>query len=316
MSYAYNNWGGFSLYAYNGKEKRQGHRVSFDRPAASQFLNWEHPFVQWAERAGCTIDYAVNSDLEFHPEILKPYRLVLSVGHDEYWSSPMRDHLEAFIAAGGNAAFLSGNSVCWQVRSEDQGRALICWKQAFAEDPFYKTDDHRLLSTLWSHYLVKRPENRLTGVGFLAGGYHKSHDQLMDAPGSFTTHRPEHWVFAGTDLKPGDAFGAKHTIVGYECDGCDFTIKEGKPVPTYADGTPTTFEILATAPAKWHPDDSDWYERFTKGRMGAAVMGIYVQGGTVLTTGTTDWAHGLRGGDPTVERITKNILDRLSEPQK
>ena len=28
------------------------------------------------------------------------YKLVLSVGHDEYWSAPMRDHLEAFIAQG------------------------------------------------------------------------------------------------------------------------------------------------------------------------------------------------------------------------
>jgi len=45
---------------------------------------------------------------------------------------------------------------------------------------------------------------------------------------------------------------------------------------------------------------------------GAAVMGIYTRGGTVFTSGTTDWAHGLRGADPHVERITRNILDRLS----
>ncbi|MCS1407786.1 MAG: hypothetical protein M2R45_00946 [Verrucomicrobia subdivision 3 bacterium] len=42
----------------------------------------------------------------------------------------MRDHLESFIADGGNGAFFSGNdSICWQVRTEDQGRALTCWKQ-------------------------------------------------------------------------------------------------------------------------------------------------------------------------------------------
>ncbi len=308
---AYNNWGGYSLYAYNAKQKVQGRRVSFDRPPASQFPNWEQPFVVWAERSGYTIDYAVNSDLEFHPEILKDYKLVLSVGHDEYWSSPMRDSLEAFIGAGGNVAFLSGNSVCWQVRSEEGGRALVCWKQAFEQDPIYKSSDHKLLSTLWSHHLVDRPENRLTGVGFLAGGYHKSHDQFMDGTGAFTVYQPDHWLFAGTELKSGDLFGAKQTIVGYECDGCDFVMKDGRPVPTYTDDTPRTFEIVATAPAKWHPDDSDWYDRFPKGRMGAAVMGIYTRGGTVVTAGTTDWAHGLRGGEPAVERITKNILDRL-----
>jgi hypothetical protein len=42
------------------------------------------------------------------------------------------------------------------------------------------------------------------------------------------------------------------------------------------------------------------------------VLGTYTRGGTVVTCGSTDWAHGLRGADPVVERITRNILDRLS----
>src|SRR5262245_48979997 len=147
---AYCNWGGYSLYAYNGRDKVQGRRVSFDRPIAGQFASWERPFVQWAEKAGYKFDYAVNSDLEFHPELLKHYKLVLSVGHDEYWSAPMRDHLEKFIEVGGNVAFFSGNVCCWQVRSEDKGRALTCWKQSFREDPLFTGDDHALLSTLWS----------------------------------------------------------------------------------------------------------------------------------------------------------------------
>ena len=126
---AYNNWGGSSLYSYHGRDHLQGHRVSFDRPLAGQFSNWEYPFIAWAEQNGYQLDYAANSDLEFHPEILQHYKLVLSVGHDEYWSAPMRDHLEQYIKQGGNVAFFSGNSVCWQVRSEDDGRALTCWKQ-------------------------------------------------------------------------------------------------------------------------------------------------------------------------------------------
>ncbi|HEY2574188.1 MAG TPA: N,N-dimethylformamidase beta subunit family domain-containing protein, partial [Verrucomicrobiaceae bacterium] len=161
---AYNNWGGFSFYAYHGLSKNQGHRVSFDRPGRFQFPTWEEPFVVWAEHNGYVLDYAVNSDLEFHPEILYHYRLVLSVGHDEYWSGPMRDSLETFISKGGNVAFFSGNSVCWQVRSEDNGRALTCWKQNFHSDPIYQTREFSTLSTLWSHHLVKRPENQLTGV--------------------------------------------------------------------------------------------------------------------------------------------------------
>jgi hypothetical protein len=314
---AYNNWGGGSLYGFHGRAKLQGHRVSFDRPLEGQFRQWELPFVAWAERNGYTLDYCANGDLELHPEILPAYKLVLSVGHDEYWSAPMRDNLEAFIGKGGNVAFLSGNTCCWQVRSEEKGRALTSWKQWYNMDPVFTANDHSTLSTLWSHHLVKRPENQLTGVGFLRGGYHLSHGQFMDGSGAYTVHRPNHWIFEGAGVKRGDAIGAKHTVVGYECDGCEFEIKDGLPVPTHRDGTPETFEILATCAARWHPDDALWYDRFPreasgKPVTGASVMGAYTRGGTVFTTGSTDWAHGLRGGDPVVERITKNVLDRLS----
>jgi len=310
---AYTNWGGHSLYSYHDRDGLQGHRVSFDRPLSSQYSKWELPLAKWAEENGYQIDYAVNSDLEFHPEILPHYQLVLSVGHDEYWSSPMRDHLEKYIADGGNVAFFSGNTCCWQVRSEDDGRALTCWKQCFNVDPLYRQGDHRLLSTAWSHHLVQRPENELTGVGFLWGGYHRSHGQFMDGPASFQVHRPEHWLFAGTDLQRNDRFGGADTIVGYECDGCEIQWKDELPFPTHRDGTPESFTILATCPARWAPGDSYWYDRFPKDRTGAAVLGTYTRGGTVVTAGTTDWAHGLSGNDPAVVQITRNVLDRLSQ---
>ncbi|MCB1078952.1 MAG: hypothetical protein KDM64_14115, partial [Verrucomicrobiae bacterium] len=162
---AYNNWGGFSVYAYSGMAKNQGHKVSFERPPRSQFSRWELPFVVWCEENGYELDYATNGDLEFRPELLENYRLVLSVGHDEYWSAPMRDHLEAWIAGGGNVAFFSGNSVCWQVRSEDEGKSFSCFKQNYHLDPIFQTRDFKTLSTAWSHHLLERPENQLTGVG-------------------------------------------------------------------------------------------------------------------------------------------------------
>lgn len=310
---AYTNWGGHSLYSYHDRDGLQGHRVSFDRPLTSQFTKWELPFVAWAESSGYKIDYAVNSDLEFHPEMLENYPLVLSVGHDEYWSSPMRDNLEAYIHSGGNVAFFSGNTCCWQVRSEDQGRALTCWKQSHNMDPIFRTGDHALLSTAWSHHLVGRPENTLTGVGFLFGGYHRSHGQFMDGPASYIVHRPQHWVLEGTGMERNSRFGGDDTIVGYECDGCEIDWSDGLPYPTNRDGTPKSFEIIGTCPARWAPGDSYWYDRFPKDRIGAAVLGTYTNGGTVVTVGSTDWAHGLAGNDPHVIRITKNVLDRLSQ---
>jgi hypothetical protein len=329
---AYNTWGGSSLYT--GPEG-PGRRVSFERPYAgfapgdrftslySGWRKWEQPFVGWAEGAGYRLDFAANSDLEFHPEVLEGCRLVLSVGHDEYWSAPMRDSLEAFIAGGGNAAFLSGNVCFWQVRSEDGGRALVGWKADFDRDPVYATGDRRLLSGMWSNRLVGRPENRLTGVSFAYGGYHRFFEHGGD--GCYTVHRPDHWVFAGTGLRRGDRLGAADKVVGYECDGCRFTLEGALPVPTHADGTPETFTILGTAPAGLSVKGDRslvWvsealYGKGTEKRLeqpGAAVLGLYTRGGTVFTTGCTEWVRGLGGRDPAVERITRNVLDRLSRP--
>ena len=309
---AYNNWGGFSVYAYNSRDQNQGHRVSVERPGGSLFSNWEQPFVVWAEKNGYVLDYAVNNDLELRPELLTAYRLVLSVGHDEYWSGPMRDTLERFIGAGGNVAFFSGNSVCWQIRNEDSGRAFTCWKQNYFSDPVFKTREYSTLSTAWSHHLVQRPETQLTGVGFLWGGYRGSHGQFMGEPAEYTVHRPEHWVFAETGLKRGDVFGGADTVVGYETDGCELEWRDGLPFPTHRDGSPESFTVLGTCPVRWQEDDCEWYERWEKGRVGAACLGVYTRGGTVFTAATTDWSHGLRGGDKVVQRITRNVLDRLT----
>jgi hypothetical protein len=42
-------------------------------------------------------------------------------------------------------------------------------------------------------------------------------------------------------------------------------------------------------------------------------MGTYTDNGTVFTAATTDWARVLAGGSsPAVERITRNVIDRLS----
>lgn len=313
---AYDNWGGYSLYPFNSAGGRPGSRVSFSRPISSGAWEWEIPFIQWAEASGYKLEYAVNSDLEFHPELLDQYRLLVSVGHDEYWSAPMRTNVESFVSKGGNLAFFGGNSLTWQVRFEDNGSDMVCWKRAYREDPLYQPNgNNQLLSTLWGHPRVNRPENQLVGAGMMFGGMHRSNGQYMDGSGAFTVYQPEHWVFAATGLKQGEEFGARDRIVGYECDGCEHTFVNGRPVPTTRDGTPENFLILALAPASWPAEEWQWLETWEGGRVGNACMGIQEMPavGTVFTAATTGWSHGLQGKDPIVETITRNVLERLSK---
>jgi len=70
------------------------------------------------------------------------------------------------------------------------------------------------------------------------------------------------------------------------------------------------------------PLDVRWQELPPREGFGAgegvhsATLGLYERGGTVFTAGTTDWAQVLVGGaEPAVERITRNVIDRLGAAQ-
>jgi N,N-dimethylformamidase beta subunit-like protein len=366
---AYNDWGGPSLYT-------GGTRVSFERPLAKGFLDkpepalrkaqavpdpealtyvawadehglspwsggsgwwtWERPFVGWAERRGFAIDVATSLDLEMHPEVLDGHRLLLSVGHDEYWSWGMRDTVERFVATGGNAVFLGGNTCYWQVRFDDDHRTMTCFKYRAEQDPVLGTPDERFLTGSWADRRVARPEATMTGLSFSRGGYSRYGLGVPRASGAYTVWRPEHWAFEGTDLRYGDALGLADAIVGYEVDGCELTMIDGLPVPTHRDGAPDTLEVLATAPARlWSKDEQpsryahepgelehvamavfgdDWKAQIQRLEHNHAVMGCFTVpgGGTVVHAGCTDWTYGIEGGDRDVLRITENLLARLS----
>lgn len=306
---------------------------------SSGWPNYEEPFLAWAESAGYAVDVCTNADLE-QPGALDGHRLLLSVGHDEYWSWPMRDTVETFIEGGGNVAFLSGNTSWWQVRLEEVdasglGTTMAAYKQRFEQDPVYGTDRQHLLTSVWPDTLIGRPENQMTGVSFARGGYHRIGRRSPMGAGGYTVVRPEHWLLAGTELEYGDLLGAAGTAVGYECDGCALAIgPDGRPVPTGEDGTPTDLEIVAVAPASpfdrrtaVRPVADDelseaefhaWrvlgaHDAATTERLayGSAVLGTYTRGGTVVTVGCTEWAAALGDGDPHVETVTRTILDRL-----
>ncbi len=78
----------------------------------------------------------------------------------------------------------------------------------------------------------------MTGVSFTRGGYHRIGKRVTNGAGGYTVYRPDHWMFDGTGIDYGDVLGASATTVGYECDGCEYTVVDGLPEPTGTDGTP------------------------------------------------------------------------------
>src|SRR5207249_11069049 len=144
----YNNWGGKSLYGVNSGWGAAT-KVSFNRPfatdrasqgeGAGEFLiarfmgGWECNLVRWLEREGYDVAYCSSLDTHSRPNLLWNHQGFISMGHDEYWSYPMRWHVEAARDRGVNLAFLAANVCYWQVRFEPGAdgapdRNMVCYK--------------------------------------------------------------------------------------------------------------------------------------------------------------------------------------------
>jgi hypothetical protein len=323
---AYNHAGGGCFYNNPPPSlSPPGARLSFRRPGCGiggpvfgapdhydpssprqTFAHWDARFITWLLRHGYAPEFCTDLDLHADPALCRRYRLLLSVGHDEYWSSAMRDGVEDHIAHGGNVAFFSANVCWWRIHLTDAGTAMAC-HQGGPQG----AQDH-----WWAPSGVARPEDTLSGVSYRHGG------GWWDGPRSnagFAVQDPGHWAFAGTGLQRGQWFGADTTppLAGYECDGAplaafDHATGEATRARMPDCGTPDGWRLLAACPL-----DERWQERPAReacadGAIHAATMGMYTRAGTVFSAATTDWAQVLGSGqDGRVDTITRNVLDGL-----
>jgi hypothetical protein len=308
---AYNIWGGADFYdalAADPLEASNGRRaveVSFDRPyllnrGAGYLPNWEQQFIRWQERAGRSVDYCADVDLELHPELLAGRRLIVFAGHHEYWSRPMRMALEGAVGSGVNVAFLSANEIYWQVRFAPSplgtARRVICYKVA-ALDPLAGTQPS-LATTRWREPPVNDPEAPLIG---------QMYGHVVRRPADWIVQGANHWLYEGTGLVDGDRIAK---LVGQEYDTF---------FPQYAQ--PGT-QILARSPVEAVVRGVDP----TPGpKVQTATIYTADSGATVFAAGTFQWSWALdtfgqrsyRGvvtpPDRRVEQMTRNLFDRLGD---
>jgi hypothetical protein len=314
---AYNRWGGYSLYYGNADGALtytqhtggatfadRARMVSFDRPydrdwasGAADFVGNEFPLVFHAEQLGLDVSYWTDVDLHQSAELLANHRALFSLGHDEYWSSPMRTGVQSAIREGLNVAFLGANASYRQIRLQPSAlgpdRVVVCYKSA-AEDPMMGTND-TLVTVNWDQAPVSNPESQMTGSTY----------QDIGADADMVIVDPASWVLAGTELKAGQHL--PNAIQG-EFD---------RFVPGPA--SPANTDIVAhslIANRRDNYSDVTWY----------TVPG----GGGVLDTGNAHWVSlitdapliptnllpgPLAGVTPHVQRIMLNIYSVLgTEP--
>jgi hypothetical protein len=324
----------------------QAYRFEHGYPGYMGSAGWftyDRRFAAWAERTGFELDYATSADLEQVGGLLDGYAVAVGAGHDEYWSGPARDAIEGFVAAGGNYASFSGNTMFWQVRLTRDGRSMTCHKyRAHLDDPVMATDP-TAMTGMWSDPVVGRPERAFLGAASMYGLYSRFGAATPHGVPGFVVYRDDHWLLDGTGLRYGDVLGADDGVVGYENVGTrvaldDVNLPRAVLDPALPhDALPPSVEVVALTPTSnlamgEYPksiaalDDQGDLEfvaervyggtasGMAKARHGNAVIVTARPfgdgGGTVATVGSTDWVFGL-AGDERVSRVTANALAAL-----
>ena len=183
---------------------RRAVKVSFDRPYSGKGIpsrfDGDRDFISWAEAAGYDITYATSVDL--HAGRVDPARFagLIFPGHDEYWSTPMRDVAAAGVARGTSLAFMSANNVYWHIRferSEDgrPDRDIVCYKGYEDPDPgaYGATTQWRLMA----------PESANAEQGLLGVQY----NGIVPEPVALVVRSADHWFWAGCGVGDRDEDG-------------------------------------------------------------------------------------------------------------
>lgn len=297
--------------------------------ASSGWAAFERPFALWAEAQGIALDYATQHDLHADPGLLTGYSRALIVGHDEYWTWEMRDHLDAWLDRGGELARFAGNFF-WQTRLSADLSVQTCYKYAAPErDP---VADRTRLTSYWDAPEVGRPAVATMGLTGSMGVYAGWSRCAAHGSGGFAIYRPDHWSVAETGLGYGDVLGGGAKIFGYEVDGIDYGMTHGLPFATDP-GLRGELTIVGLSPATtlahstgpWDEDsfigrlDAEEVAQVVYGRVDAETMGRASRGngcmveyrrgkGAVWNAGSCEWVAGLIARDPVVEKVTKRVL--------
>ncbi|MFD0329782.1 N,N-dimethylformamidase beta subunit family domain-containing protein [Streptacidiphilus monticola] len=289
---AYNKWGGgynvygggYTGYKGAGDYNQRSRKASFDRPydKNGSYFNWyELPALSLAEQLGIPLAYETDLELSTSPGLFQGARSLFFAGHDEYWTSGMRDNTLRIRGAGTNIALLSSNTAYRHIRLENssvgRNRVVVVYKNA-AEDPMTLTNPAEATQQ-WRLPPDPRPESSLTGVYY----------ECNPVYGDFVVTDPHAWMFAGTGVKAGQHFPG---LVNVETDRLTAGVPVPRPIQVVSQ-SPVTCQIPG-APVKTHSN---------------AAYYTVPSGAGVFATGTMGWscslggATGCRGNSVKAKRV-------------
>jgi N,N-dimethylformamidase len=286
--------------------------------------------VDWLEQKGIEVDYITDHDLVAEGvELLRPYTVVVSSSHHEYWTAVMLDSLAAYLEGGGRFMYMGGNGLFGVVSLEPDRPHVLEVRRWGTGWPFEMPPaerHHSMTGELGGTWRNRgRGPHALVGLGTAGAGFDR---------GSPYRRGPEAddpraaFIFEGIgDELIGDEpnLQVRWGAAGYEFDRVDTEL--GSPASTLWLASSVGFN----ASHKSMVDDEMY---FTQGRDGAHVRDPqvpgeshrfaradmayleYPNGGAVFSAGSICWRGSLSAHDygGTVSRVTENVVRQFADP--
>lgn len=280
-------------------------------------FNADLHLIDWLDAKGHEVDFITDLDLHHEGlELLRPYRVVMTGSHPEYWTRQMLDALDAYVGDGGRFMYLGGNGLYWVTGIDPQRPHVIevrrgqrgtgTWTSEEGENHLQTTGER---GGLWRER--NRAPQRYVGVGMAAQGFDEALPYVRQE-GSFDPRAA--WIFDGVDEDPIGGYGlCIGGAGGFEIDRFDNAL-----------GTPQHALLLAAATGF-----SDNYQHVIEEvGMANSLQGGSVEprvradmtfletpnGGAVFSVGSICWCGSLswNGYENGVSRITDNVLRRFA----
>ena len=240
---AYSTTLGRSLY----KQPTMVTAVNFLRPQSIEkaaewtgFLRWateRHPF------GAASVGYIADADMD-RKGALDGVKLLVVVGHSEYWTRAARQTFDAFIARGGNAIMAGGNDMWWQTRYSDDGKTMYVYRVAKTPDQGGDPIADPLLKTAyWHNKQLGYPTLPSIGGDFTYGGYGQRGKENGQFRSTMTIASDRSPLLAGLGVKDCEEI---ETPRSGEYDGAPIAGLDdaGRPVPNTAMIGASRFELI------------------------------------------------------------------------
>ncbi len=282
-------------------------------------FNADLHIVAWLEAMGHGYDVITDDDLDAEGlPLISRYPAVMTGTHPEYYSTRMRDAVEAYLDRGGRLMYMGGNGFYSRVAYSDDfpgaielRRTEVEYREKSATPGEYYHSFNGEYGGIWRR--IGRPPGALVGVGMAVEGFDIC-GYYRRTPGSYDPRAS--FIFTGVDDEIIGNFGVVGGgAAGIELDRCDHDL--GSPphalVLARSEGLsnlymPTVEDCLMISPGLGAMEN-----RQARGDM---VFFETSNGGGVFSTSSMSWAGSLsyNNYDNNVSRITGNVVRRFIDP--